>query len=272
MNYSNTQRLYLFLLFSTSALGVDQFPNAGFISPDGRIWSVAKGAYITDSAIVSLTTVPGREETLRQTLSSLLEQTERVPIFLALPRRSIRFASSPYTVPGWLLDMNGVHVHRCEDMGPATKILAAVDFIAAITNTSVRIVTVDDDLVPEAACTRSARTARAAAAGRIAGGRASTRPHTPPPPPISLPPSLPPRRLSLSLPLPRSLATSLASLLPRSLDLPRSLAPSLAPSLPRFLSLPLSLSRCLAASLPRCLAHPCILFPRTPTSITSKQT
>ena len=162
MNYSNKQRLYLFLLFSTSALGVDQFPNAGFISPDGRIWSVAKGAYITDSAIVSLTTVPGREETLRQTLSSLLEQTERVPIFLALPRRSIRFASSPYTVPGWLLDMNGVHVHRCEDMGPATKILAAVDFIAAITNTSVRIVTVDDDLVPEAASCTQWRTARAA--------------------------------------------------------------------------------------------------------------
>ena len=43
--------------------------------------------------------------------------------------------------------MPGVYVLRCEDMGPATKILAAVDFVTSITNVSLRIITVDDDLV-----------------------------------------------------------------------------------------------------------------------------
>jgi hypothetical protein len=119
----------------------------GPITPDGRVWSSKIGEYVTNSAIVSLTTVPGREDTLRETLTSLLDQTVSVPILLALPRRSIRFKSKPYLVSAWLHDMPGVYIHRCQDMGPATKVLAAVDFVAAITNVSVRIITVDDDLV-----------------------------------------------------------------------------------------------------------------------------
>ncbi len=77
-----------------------------------------------------------------------MDQTVVVPVIVALPRRSIRFPTVPYTVPDWLHAMSGVNVIRCEDMGPATKILAAVDFVASITNAShVRIITVDDDLV-----------------------------------------------------------------------------------------------------------------------------
>ena len=127
-----------------------RYPNhsyVGPITPDGRIWSPKYGNYLFDSAIVSVTTVPGREDALRETLYSLLEQTMPVPIVLALPRRSIRFQAIPYAVSGWLHDMPGVYVLRCEDMGPATKILAAVDFVTSITNVSLRIITVDDDLV-----------------------------------------------------------------------------------------------------------------------------
>ncbi len=127
---------------------IDDTPYAGPIIPDGRIWSVALRRYVPDIAILSLTTVPGREDVLRKTLISLVEQTVLVPVIVAIPRRSIRFATLPYTVPDWLRAMAGVHVIRCEDMGPATKILATVDFVASITNSSrVRIITVDDDLV-----------------------------------------------------------------------------------------------------------------------------
>ncbi len=126
----------------------DTTPYVGPITPDGRIWSVALRDYVHDIAILSLTTVPGREDVLHTTLLSLMEQTVVVPVIVALPRRSIRFATVPYTVPDWLRAMTGVHVIRCEDMGPATKVLATVDFVAAITNAShVRIITVDDDLV-----------------------------------------------------------------------------------------------------------------------------
>jgi hypothetical protein len=126
----------------------DDTPYVGPITPDGRIWSVASRNYVNDLAILSLTTVPGREDVLHKTLLSLMKQTVVVPVIVALPRRSIRFATVPYTVPDWLQAMIGVHVIRCEDMGPATKILATVDFVAAITNASrVRIITVDDDLV-----------------------------------------------------------------------------------------------------------------------------
>ena len=102
--------------------------------------------------IVSLTTLPMRMDILKVTIEALLLQTVRVPILVAFPRAFVRFPGIDATsVPQWLADLEseGVQVVRCEDRGPATKLLCALHLTESgfFGRSDARIITVDDDMV-----------------------------------------------------------------------------------------------------------------------------
>ncbi|MFJ9368815.1 hypothetical protein ACIRRA_30930 [Nocardia sp. NPDC101769] len=93
--------------------------------------------------VVTLSTVPQRRRHLRPVLRSLLDQT--VPadrLLLAWPRYSLRSGAAypePPSLPA------GVDLVRCEDQGPATKLLPA---LRAEPN-AVLVVVDDDAIYPE---------------------------------------------------------------------------------------------------------------------------
>lgn len=76
--------------------------------------------------VVCLTTIPSRLERLDNTLKSLLRQRVRpAEIRLHLPYRSLR-EQTDYQVPDWLARLPAVSLVRCEDYGPATKLIPSV--------------------------------------------------------------------------------------------------------------------------------------------------
>jgi sulfur carrier protein ThiS len=90
--------------------------------------------------IVSMTTIPGRASRIVPVLRSLLDQSCPADrILLAWPSHSRR-TNAPYPVPPAL--PAGVELLACEDQGPATKLLAALQV-----EPETAIVAVDDDVV-----------------------------------------------------------------------------------------------------------------------------
>ncbi len=92
--------------------------------------------------VVTLTTIPARADRLRAVLLSLLDQS--VPadrIVLCLPR-SARRGAMPYPDPETLKLPRGVDVLRCDDAGPATKVLPAL-----LAEPEAHLVVVDDDVI-----------------------------------------------------------------------------------------------------------------------------
>src|SRR5688572_18914575 len=73
--------------------------------------------------VVTLTTTPTRINKIRPTLESLVNQT-RVPnaIYLNVPYH-LKRTGEPYVIPEWLKELPEVTVVRCEDYGPATKLI-----------------------------------------------------------------------------------------------------------------------------------------------------
>lgn len=87
--------------------------------------------------VVSLTTIPGREEQLGKTISSLLRQTRQPDaIYLWLPRE--RFDGN---IGG--IRFPGVDTRAGSDQGPAMKLLPT---LAVETDPETAIITVDDDV------------------------------------------------------------------------------------------------------------------------------
>ncbi len=93
--------------------------------------------------IVCLTTIPSRLPHIELTLKSLLNQSRRprrirlhIPIF---SRREQR----PYIIPDWLKTLQSVEIVRCEDYGPATKLIPALSSLKP----NQKILIVDDDMV-----------------------------------------------------------------------------------------------------------------------------
>lgn len=93
--------------------------------------------------IVSLTTIPSRIDFIAETLKSLMAQT-RAPreIRLNLPATSIR-EKQPYVIPPWLKELLSVKLVRCDDWGPATKLLPTV----GACDPDQLILVVDDDRI-----------------------------------------------------------------------------------------------------------------------------
>jgi hypothetical protein len=93
--------------------------------------------------VVTLTTIPSRLPHIGTTLKSLMRQT-RAParIVLNLPHYSKR-ENANYVVPDFLLELKSVVVHRCEDMGPATKVIPTL----MRETPAQKIIVVDDDRI-----------------------------------------------------------------------------------------------------------------------------
>jgi hypothetical protein len=93
--------------------------------------------------IVTLTSIPTRLAHLVPTLKSLMRQS-RAPkqIVLNLPAFSRREGTA-YVVPDFLLGLKSVRIERCEDLGPATKLLPTL----ARENADQMIIAVDDDRI-----------------------------------------------------------------------------------------------------------------------------
>jgi hypothetical protein len=95
--------------------------------------------------VVSLTTIPDRVAFLDITIASILQQS-RVPdaIYVCLPYYSKRFQKA-YPIPTF--EDARVHVIRCQDYGPATKILGLLADCPTTITDDTRIVFCDDDRI-----------------------------------------------------------------------------------------------------------------------------
>jgi hypothetical protein len=95
------------------------------------------------SLVVTLTTLPSRIERIALTLKSLLHQrVAPATIRLNVPRVSRR-ETAAYEIPEWLTCLRSVTVVRCEDYGPATKLIPTLLDAPA----NQQLLVVDDDRV-----------------------------------------------------------------------------------------------------------------------------
>jgi hypothetical protein len=93
--------------------------------------------------IVTLTTMPTRIGRIDLTLKSLLRQTVRpAAIRLNVPVASRREAVA-YQIPLWLTELRSIQIERCEDLGPATKLIPTLLDV----NPEQRLLVVDDDRI-----------------------------------------------------------------------------------------------------------------------------
>lgn len=93
--------------------------------------------------VISLTTTPSRIDLIEHTLKSLLDQT-RMParIILNVPNFSIR-ENVAYVVPKTLTMLQSLEIRRCDDLGPATKLIPTLLSKAP----EAPILVVDDDRI-----------------------------------------------------------------------------------------------------------------------------
>jgi hypothetical protein len=95
------------------------------------------------NVIVTLTTLPSRMERIELTIKSLLRQTvSPASIRVNIPDRSRR-EDARYHVPRWLAACRSVMIDRCDDFGPATKLIPSLLDAAP----GQRLLVVDDDRV-----------------------------------------------------------------------------------------------------------------------------
>lgn len=95
--------------------------------------------------VVSLSTVPSRVRDLGRAVNNILDQTYAVDrVYVNLPLSSIRQGIAYPSPPSWMANHPRVHVNRCEDRGPVTKLAPT---LALETDPDTLIVTIDDDIV-----------------------------------------------------------------------------------------------------------------------------
>ncbi len=93
--------------------------------------------------IVCLTTIPSRLPHIERTIKSLLYQSRRPQhIRLHLPAFSHR-EQRPYIIPDWLKSLQCVEIISCEDYGPVTKLIPALQSLKP----DQKILIVDDDMI-----------------------------------------------------------------------------------------------------------------------------
>merc|ERR1719409_1149139 len=89
-----------------------------------------------------MTTIPWRMDRLEVVLDSMLAQTWPIAkLYLSVPHTFGRTGES-YVIPSWLRDKEGVHLLRCDDLGPGTHLLNA---LGVERDPFTFIVNVDDD-------------------------------------------------------------------------------------------------------------------------------
>lgn len=113
-------------------------------------WDIAVSRFSENPRVplvVSLTTTPKRlqEETLRSVLASVMAQDPAPEaIQINIPYEMKRLGLK-YEIPQWLTD-SPVEIHRCEDLGPATKYASTVQRFDQ-TNKNQKILVIDDDMI-----------------------------------------------------------------------------------------------------------------------------
>jgi hypothetical protein len=99
-----------------------QLRRADLRTLDGR----AATATARADLIVTLTTIPSRIDRIGPTIKSLLCQTlPPKDIRVYVPERSRR-EQAGYIVPAWLAALESIRIVRCDDFGPATKVIPAL--------------------------------------------------------------------------------------------------------------------------------------------------
>lgn len=97
--------------------------------------------------IICLTTTPIRIAHIAATLKSLMSQTRRPQkIRLHIPDFSTREQCS-YEIPAELKNLQSVEIIPCQDFGPATKLIPALQEFILNQNLAQQILIVDDDMV-----------------------------------------------------------------------------------------------------------------------------
>ena len=105
-----------------------------------RAWANAKNR---SDIVVTFTTTPSRINLLEHTLKSLLDQT-RPPakIILNVPEFSLR-EQVAYEIPRALTVLSSLEIHRCNDLGPGTKLIPTLPRVSAETP----LLVLDDDRI-----------------------------------------------------------------------------------------------------------------------------
>lgn len=97
---------------------------------------------------VTLTTVPQRiiSDVFRKNMIAILDQniTQMVMNIPYVYKRT----GEQYTIPTWITSHHKIHVNRCEDVGPATKLLASIDIIPL----NSIVIVLDDDILYQDFC------------------------------------------------------------------------------------------------------------------------
>jgi len=111
-----------------------------------QIFITEKNEHNINKIYVSLTTIPSRIHNLEKILDSLLTQTQDIhEILLNIPIYSKRFKKE-YSIPDFLkkTKFNKVKIIRCEDYGPGTKLLGALEYLKYKKG---YVIIVDDDRI-----------------------------------------------------------------------------------------------------------------------------
>jgi hypothetical protein len=92
--------------------------------------------------VASITTIPQRIKLIKKTIISLNNQTRKLDsIYVNIPYIC---KNKRYIIPQWMLNMDTITIIRCDDYGPITKLIPALQ---RETNPDTCIITVDDDVV-----------------------------------------------------------------------------------------------------------------------------
>ena len=102
-----------------------------------------KEALLSTPIIGSMTTIPKRLLEIKETIDSLKNQTVKLSkLILAIPHKLSR-TGEEYVIPQELFEDPFIHIHRCNDNGPITKLLGALE---VITDPNTVFITFDDDI------------------------------------------------------------------------------------------------------------------------------
>jgi len=90
-----------------------------------------------------MTTIPKRLLEIKETIDSIKNQTIKLTkLILAIPHKFQR-TGEEYVIPPELLEDPFIHIHRCNDSGPITKLIGALE---CISDPNTVFITFDDDI------------------------------------------------------------------------------------------------------------------------------
>lgn len=95
--------------------------------------------------IVSFTTTPTRIKSIEPMINSILQQSRQPDMFIInLPTKYLK-DKNELIIPDFIKNNDKIIVNRCEDVGPATKLLGIL-YSSIKFNNDDHIITVDDDI------------------------------------------------------------------------------------------------------------------------------